>query len=98
MMTLKDINLVGSLHNIHNYKTDPGIPELLRAQPDEICLACRAALSEHVKSSSAGERADKGAKTTSNTNSFRVIKQRRNRNFRECFKWVEVNLHKVAKM
>lgn len=97
-MTLKDIDLVGSLHNFPNYKTDPGIPELLRAQPDEICRAGRAALSEHIKSSSAGERADKAAKTTSNTNSFRVRKQRRNRHFREYFKWVEENLHKVAKM
>lgn len=63
-----------------------------------ICLADRAALSEHIKFGSDGEKADKGAKATGNTNSFRVKKQRKNRHFMECSKWVEENPHKLAKM
>lgn len=98
MMTLKDFDLVGSLHNISNYEAD--CKDLCSSEPSltEICLADRTALSEHIKSDSDWEKADKGAKATGNTNSFRVEKQRKNRHFMECSKWVEENLHKLAKM
>lgn len=98
MMMLKDFDLVGSLHDIPNYEAD--CKDLAPSEPSlsEIRLSDRAALSEHIKFGSDGESTDKGAKATGNTNSFRVKKQRKNRHFMECSKWVEENLHKLAKM
>lgn len=53
---------------------------------------------QYIKFGSAGERADKGAKTTGKSNTLREKKQRKKRHFKECTKWVEDNLHEVAKM
>lgn len=53
---------------------------------------------QYLKFGSAGERSVKEAKTTGKSNSFREKKQRKNRHFKECTKWVEDNLHKVAKI
>lgn len=52
----------------------------------------------NIKFGSVEQRADQEAKTSGNTNSFRMKMQRKNRHFRECSKWVEENLQKVAKM
>lgn len=97
-MTLKAFDLVGSFHDILRHKADPKDLSSFRAQTDDIYHADKASLIQYIKFGSAGERAGKRTKTTGKSNSFREKKQRKNRHFNECTKWVEENLHKVAKM